>query len=147
MVIVAMKGCCSYMKRVDHLTYRDPYQESYYIRFCCWKEFSGNKQGPISVGCRGLGGADIFEDTFCFLFTRVCRDIPDKIQYMAHRSNGFKPEMLLPKFNFFLFKSILVSTWICGCWVHLYLIDAYYSEKLSFCLQKKKFWWWNTVEK
>ena len=25
MVIVAMKGCCSYMKRVDHLTYRDPY--------------------------------------------------------------------------------------------------------------------------
>ena len=24
-VIVAMKGCCSYMKRVDHLTYRDPY--------------------------------------------------------------------------------------------------------------------------
>ena len=25
-MIVAMKGCCSYMKRVDHLTYRDPYR-------------------------------------------------------------------------------------------------------------------------
>ena len=57
------------------------------------------KQGLISVGCRGLGGADIFEDTFCcFLFTEsLQRYTPDKIQYMGHRSSGFKNLRIIVK--------------------------------------------------
>ena len=57
------------------------------------------KLGLISVGCRGLGGADIFEDTFCcFLFTEsLQRYTPDKIQYMGHRSSGFKNLRIIVK--------------------------------------------------
>ena len=38
---------------------------------------------------------------FLFPFYLVCRDLPDKIQYMGHRSNGFHPETKLSKFNLF----------------------------------------------
>ena len=63
---------------------------------------------------------------FLFPFYLVCRDLPDKIQYMGHRSNGFHPEIKLSKFNF---KLIFVLT-INGCRADAYMKMTKYFWKL-----------------
>ena len=65
---------------------------------------------------------------FLFPFYLVCRDLPDKIQYMGHRSNGFHPETKLSKFNFF-FKLIFILT-INGCRADAYMKMTKYFWKL-----------------
>ena len=65
---------------------------------------------------------------FLFPFYLVCRDLPDKIQYMGHRSNGFHPETKLSKFNLF-FKLIFILT-INGCRADAYMKMTKYFWKL-----------------